>query len=106
MIGKFNCKNCGECCGPAPFTGEELRNIKRFLKMKDMKLPEVENELTCRFRKDDSCLIYPVRPIVCKLFGEYENLYCDKNNVKPKKAIAPRKKPIGLLNDLTEEEIK
>lgn len=104
-MNKFNCKNCGECCGPAPITNEELRSIKRFLKMKDMKLPEVKDELTCRFRKDNSCLIYPVRPIVCKLFGEYENLYCDKNSIKPKKAIAPKKKPIGLINDLTEEII-
>lgn len=101
----FNCKNCGECCGPAPITKEELRKIKKFLKLKNLKLPKVLNKMECRFRQEEKCLIYPVRPIVCKLFGTYENLVCDKNDVKLKPAIRSKNKPIKLINDLSDEDV-
>ena len=81
------CSNCGSCCGDfLPVLAKELRTIHRFL----MKHPIKEQihryptatpmvDITCPFRSDTEkkCLIYEVRPAICRDFR------CDK----PKKKI-------------------
>ncbi|MDR7856027.1 YkgJ family cysteine cluster protein [Tissierella sp.] len=79
-----NCSNCGECCGPVPANKKEIENIKKYLKDN----PELMNQLgevrslTCMLRDEEEkkCLIYPVRPLVCRLMGVAEGLVCSKGN--------------------------
>jgi Fe-S-cluster containining protein len=48
-----------------PFGCGDDRNIKSFM--------------SCIFLKDKKCSIYPVRPIICRLYGiSYSYAYCDK----------------------------
>lgn len=76
------CSKCGNCCSALlPISKKEIKDIKRYVKKKRIKpvnhrialMPCID--LTCPFldnTKDDKCLIYPVRPSICKVFR------CDK----------------------------
>ena len=70
-----NCINCGGCCRVIPATKTEINSIRKYLEDK----PEIKaianknrhKSLDCPFRDDEAkkCLIYPVRPLICRLFG-------------------------------------
>lgn len=76
------CSNCGGCCSRfLPVSAKELKIIKRHLKKHPVKeqkhlLPTSEpaDDWTCPFRseKERKCLIYKVRPAICRDFR------CDK----------------------------
>ena len=77
------CSNCGECCGAIlPVTGKELKAIRRYVKKHHIKpvrhgmmgMTNQAIDLTCPFRDNTArkCLIYEVRPWICR---EYR---CDK----------------------------
>jgi len=95
MTKKFNCTNCGFCCGPVPITEREFARIKKFVK----KLPladicrlkgQKRDSLSCIFRDEENgkCTIYPVRQDICKMFGFYEGMVCPNN---PEHATRSRK---------------
>lgn len=100
------CKKCGECCGPVLITKEEKEKIERYLKFKNIKMPDSDKmDLICKFKgKDNQCIIYDVRPEVCRLFGTYENLLCPNYKLKPKPAKIPKlsklKKIKFVLNEI------
>lgn len=79
-----SCQNCGGCCGPVPASKKEIANIMNYL----IENPEIKNQLgepkslTCIFRseKHKKCLIYPARPLVCRLMGVAEGLVCEHGN--------------------------
>lgn len=88
----FQCKNCGECCGPVPVTGQELADIRSEIK----KMPELERNrlmkqkrppLTCLFRdmEHNKCAVYRVRPEICRMFGRYAGMECPENKGKATK---------------------
>lgn len=66
-----NCINCGKCCGVIPITKQERQEIKEFIKKHNIRPVKYNDILTCPFRdnKAKMCLIYPVRPVICRLFG-------------------------------------
>ena len=79
----FQCRNCGECCGPVPFSQSDIIRINAYLheqgkeefeRMKSQKRPP----LTCQFRDIEKrrCFIHPVRPEICRMQGYYEGLPC------------------------------
>ena len=85
------CSNCGNCCNALlPISDKEIKIIKNYVNSKKIK-PVVINhpiahliDLTCPFRDDlnKKCLIYEVRPLVCKQFicnkpNEYSKLYIE-----------------------------
>lgn len=86
MIPNFECKHCHKCCGPIVwFKPEEIlindylqkQKIKRFLWTKE----EFEqNKMRCPYLINDRCIIYPVRPIVCRLQGNISELKCKSSN--------------------------
>jgi len=86
MIPNFECKHCHNCCGPIVwFKPEEIlisdylhnKKIKRFLWTKE----EFEqNQMRCPYLIDNRCIIYPVRPIVCRLQGNISELKCKLSN--------------------------
>lgn len=61
-----NCKpGCTDCCGPVPFTPAEWNRLPRkFRRMKPTK-----NNIECRFKGQDGCMVYDYRPTMCRLFG-------------------------------------
>lgn len=74
ILGK--CSKCGECCSCfLPVCQEEMDIIQEYViknKIKSNKAKLVmENTLQCPYYKD-KCMIYEVRPLICKAF------YCNK----------------------------
>lgn len=77
-IPAFTCKKgCHDCCGPVPFSEEELARVdEREL-----------TSLTCPYLSKNGCDIYEERPIMCRLFGAVEDLPCPHGC-----------RPIGLMS--------
>jgi len=88
-IQNFNCKHCHKCCGPIVwFEPEDIlisnylekKKLKRILWTKDQ---FEQNQMRCPYIINDRCVIYPVRPIVCRLQGNISELKCKSStNVK------------------------
>ena len=74
------CTGCGKCCSNfLPMSNEEVRRIKRYMKAHGIRehkhLAPTRNatvDMTCPFLNDDKenekCEIYPVRPLICRVF--------------------------------------
>ena len=85
MTCNGECSRCGSCCGLfIPFTDEELKLIKDYVKVNNIKPTNRiinENQLIaqcCLYdSKNKKCNIYPVRPFVCKDF-QCNNKDCKK----------------------------
>ncbi len=82
---RFECQRCGRCCTGEPGTvyvaPDEIKAIAEFLKIdesrfkkeylypyKDSYSIKELSDGSCIFYKDNSCLIYPVRPRQCKAY--------------------------------------
>ena len=79
------CCQCGECCGRfLPLSKQDIKKIRKYL----IKYPQIKTnsalqiindvvteemlEDPCPFldntKKDKKCMIYPARPIICRVF--------------------------------------
>ena len=67
---------CGECCGLAPTTEAEYQRVEAFVR--DHGIQAVEQGITCPFYQGDRCVIYPVRPLSCRLFGHSVKMVCPR----------------------------
>lgn len=70
------CSKCGECCSNfLPISQEELNIIQKYVIENNIKpqteILVMENRLACPYW-NHKCLIYEVRPLICKEF------YCNK----------------------------
>ncbi len=69
VIPSMRCdRGCGECCGVVPATETEFRGIERFIRERGI-VPAAHVDGTCPFYQSGGCAVYPVRPLVCRLFG-------------------------------------
>jgi len=81
-IPSFNCQNCHQCCGPIIWFEPEEILIKDYLIKKKInriiwtKEEFKHNKMRCPYIINDKCIIYPVRPIVCRLQGNISDLKC------------------------------
>ena len=103
------CSNCGECCTRfLPISSKEKKEIIRYLEKHDISLTlfsfpynfDQSLVLLCPFRDDGhkKCLIYPVRPSICK------NTICSNSDSSIKqKNLLTRRYPIVDMLDLLEE---
>ena len=73
MFGR--CSNCGECCSNfIPMTKDEIASIHKYMnvhpEITEQRHPDAEFDMTCPFRDNEhkKCLIYEVRPQVCRTF--------------------------------------
>lgn len=72
------CSKCGECCTPfLPITQKELDTIQEYV-IKNKIRPQtqilvMQNRLSCPYHNGKKCLIYEVRPLICKEFYCYKN---------------------------------
>ena len=77
---KGACSNCGECCSSLlPVSDDEIKQIRQYIKSHNIKPkprargPVIKRmiDLTCPFldvSKEQKCMIYEVRPLICKKF--------------------------------------
>lgn len=75
------CSNCGYCCsGMLPLSAKELKTIKAYVKKHSIKEQRHNaasgTDLTCPFRdeRNRKCLIYEVRPAICRAFNCNQSL--------------------------------
>ena len=101
------CINCGECCGLFPISASDYRRIKDYIEQHPEVREVVQGEhkpLECVFRdnKNKRCSIYPVRPMVCRLYGVIDALKCPQGNSASVKGIGVdfTEKIVGIQNDL------
>lgn len=70
-----NCKNCGDCCGVIPANTAEMLAIREYLKdhpeAQRLAIAQSNWLEQCPFRDTGAkkCAIYPVRPLICRLYG-------------------------------------
>ena len=80
------CSNCGSCCSRfLPVSGKEVKIIRRYVQKKKVQeqrhrypTTSPQDDWTCPFRSEveRKCLIYEVRPAICRDFR------CDKPRKK------------------------
>lgn len=92
-----NCSKCGSCCTPfLPMSKSEVNKIFQWLKKHPDIIKEAYNNspikdniinIKCCFYKDNKCLIYEVRPWICRAYK------CNQNDleVSSNKNIASNK---------------
>lgn len=90
-IPKVNCQRCGACCGPVEMSSIEKRIVREYCKhhnidLKDMFSPLVPRlvkamfgDYHCPMFVEKQCLIYEVRPLICRLQGVTARLPCPNN---------------------------
>ena len=96
------CSNCGSCCtNLLPVSGKEKKTIRRYIQKHGIKeqtchYPTADPilDLTCPFRHhtEKKCLIYEVRPAICRAFR------CDNPMEKIKADRALFNHKYGLIN--------
>lgn len=74
-----NCSKCGECCTPfLPVTQKEIDVIQKYVienKIRPQKqMLVMQNRLSCPYYDGKKCLVYEVRPLICKEFYCYKKL--------------------------------
>jgi Fe-S-cluster containining protein len=93
-------EGCYECCknfGVPSRTKVEDKRIKAFLREHSMEQGEAQGN-TCPYLDEDlpvgGCSIYPVRPLICRLYGTSPSYMCKMGVV-----------PVRLMQEDEEEEI-
>ena len=87
-LPKMRCDSeCGECCTIVPVSEREIEAIREYAKLKDV-VPQHNGPRTiqCPFFQGGGCAVYPVRPMLCRLYGHSPRLQCPRgynNNVNP-----------------------
>lgn len=88
QIPEFECKHCHRCCGPIIWFKPEEIFIRGYIKNHDVEYivwsteQFKNNDMCCPYLKNDRCIIYPVRPIVCRLQGNVSDMPCEYNTKK------------------------
>ena len=74
-IPTFSCRpGCTDCCGPVPWSPEELARIDvpigaEWVEIKGVRALTVVDALRCPFAQGGRCVVYDRRPFMCRLFG-------------------------------------
>ncbi len=71
------CSKCGECCtNLLPISQKELNTMQKYVidnKIRPQaQMLVMQNRLTCPYYNGKKCLIYEVRPLICKEFYCYK----------------------------------
>ena len=71
------CSKCGECCtNLLPITQDELYTIAEYVINNNIKPQKqvlvMKNKLTCPYYDGKKCLIYAIRPLICREFYCYK----------------------------------
>ncbi len=79
------CTNCGGCCGLVPVTASDIARIENYIQAHALPreiMRRAHEPMECIFRDNElkRCSIYPVRPMVCRLFGVTRGMKCANGN--------------------------
>lgn len=96
------CSNCGKCCSCLlPLSQSEITRIKEYIKKNNIK-EQRHNvasgvDLTCPFRDEANkkCLIYPIRPQICRTFVCNHKI----EDIEREKLIAHRKNKVCFMRN-------
>ncbi|MDA3793431.1 MAG: YkgJ family cysteine cluster protein [Elusimicrobia bacterium] len=94
----FNCESCGNCCREKGFvevSDSEIKDIAKYLavirthfikkhinEVRDKLCFNEHPEEPCKFLKDNSCNIYPVRPKQCRTFPYWRSIARNDDRIK------------------------
>ena len=97
LIPRFDCiPGCTECCRSVRILSrspEEDRRIQAFLRERGLE-PAEPGDSGCAYVSDRGCTIHPVRPLICRMYGNSPNHGCVKGL-----------RPVELLHEDLEAEI-
>jgi len=103
-IQEFECERCGKCCGPLGATAMELNIIDEHVRRHNIEVPEYSQieflantivrtteNTRCPYLKDNECVVYKVRPTICRLFGTVAaHMNCAASNGGVKEPITSK----------------
>ena len=114
-IPEFKCERCGRCCGVLGATAMELHIIDEYVRRHGIEVQEYSHtpinttlimrtteNIRCPYLKNNECMVYPVRPTGCRLFGTVaERISCDagKHKITGKGASSIWRR-VGVLSAL------
>lgn len=87
-VPAVDCEGCGACCGPVEMAPVEKQVIIEYCQRNNIPLKNFFAPLAvryldvlagywqCSMRKDGGCLLYEVRPLICRLQGCTPKLPC------------------------------
>jgi Fe-S-cluster containining protein len=93
-MNSLKCKGlCQKSCGPIQIRGKQIvEDIKKYCTEHNITYHELpdhitpneyeklmkteDKDLVCPYLKDGKCSIYPVRPMICKLWGAVQAMQC------------------------------
>ena len=97
ILPAFTCPNgCTACCrrfGVPSQTKIEAARIRQFLRAEGRKTGKAR-DTTCPYVEPSGCTIYPVRPLICRLYGVSPDYLCQKGV-----------RPLRLLHEDEEAEL-
>ena len=78
----MQCDRCGSCCGPVLCTEAECHAVDTYVTTHSITKTEYPvDSLTCPyFAPGVGCLVYPVRPFLCRLYGHTPKLLCAREH--------------------------
>lgn len=88
------CSKCGECCTNfLPVSQNEIDIIQKYVIKNNIKpqmqILVMQNRLTCPYYDGKKCLIYEVRPLICKEFYCYKKPSVEMANKFEKDTYIP-----------------
>lgn len=91
------CSKCGECCSNfLPVSQNEVDKIQKYVienKIRPQKqMLVMKNTLTCPYFDGKKCLIYEVRPLICKEFYCYKKV----NTESARKLMAEKRTTVNM----------
>jgi len=92
QIPQSTCEpNCGKCCGPIMPSLAEVRNVKDWCERHHLEYMDflniTENGDCPYLNSEKKCLIYPVRPFLCRILGVSIELPCPVGKCHPSKML-------------------
>ena len=89
-MAEGTCNGCGECCSSLlPLSKREIKELHEYVKKHHITPRPFLGPLDCPFcdksKAKDKCLVYLVRPWICRVF------YCEETKVSIRALKVPRK---------------
>lgn len=85
LLPEIQCTpGCIECCrnfGVPSRTRVEDERLKEYLRAHGRELGQAQGT-TCPYVSEKGCTVYPVRPLICRLYGNSPSYRC-KRGVRP-----------------------
>ena len=100
---------CDQCCGPALCTESEYQTIVAYVA--EHSITPIEQGVMCPMFQGGRCAIYPVRPMICRVFGHLERLHCPRGYNRNIPSSRERKifdgyKPTRCVHELLGDKVR